>query len=218
MIKNFVRILSIKLFLTLLTFSTVALADNNQGNGPTASRKAEKGCSWFTIQSIDPKFSVLAQDCDYGFRKITHSFEGRALIQNYSDQPESSEPNKVIRLFGKLTADSPKAALTRLFIDNLEPYEKDHCIAVQATSKQIAGIHLTDPSKTIWVITPDKEYAAKIKGETAEGDMPENSCGYYGLPVDSVAYFEFHSKNPGMFAWVVIGQDTPLFDEQSLKF
>ena len=48
--------------------------------------------------------------------------------------------------------------------------------------------------------------------------MPEDACGEYGAPVDSRVYFEFHAENKSKFAWVYVGQDTPLFDEQSLDF
>jgi len=206
------------LLVALLTNISPSFSAGHDSTGGNPSRAPEKGCTWNTIQSTNPKFSVLAQDCDYGFRKITQSFEGTAVVERYSDVPASSEPDKVIEVFSKTDTETPAAALKRLFIDQLQPYEKEHCVAVQSKSKDIVETPLKDPQKSVWVIMPDKEYAAKIKKDTVEGDMPEDSCGNYGLPVDSRAYFEFHAKSPGTFAWVVIGQDTPLFDEQSLQF
>lgn len=183
-----------------------------------ASRPPEKGCAWQKLDSAHPKISLVFQECDYGFRKITHALQGNAIVQRFSDSPKGSAPDKVIEIFSKNVGDSPAQALKKLFINRLNPYEQQHCVVEETKSKELLQSPFGDSTKSAWIIAPDKTYQAKIAKETAEGDMPEQTCGQYGLPVDSRAYFEFHTGNKEEFAWVMVGQDTPLFDEQSLGF
>lgn len=180
-----------------------------------ASRAAEKGCAWTMTSSLAGEYSALTQVCDYGFRKITFQFKGDVLYQNYSD---SSSGDKVIEFFKKSKNQTPQEVLKELFISKLSDYERQHCIVRHADPKTEMERSLVAAGKTAWEIAPDKKYAAKIRKKTPKGEIPEPSCGDYGAPEDSRAYFEFHSFSPNSFAWVVIGQDTPLFDEQSVVF
>ncbi len=45
------------------------------------------------------------------------------------------------------------------------------------------------------------------------GAMP---CGAYGVR-DATQYFEFHKRRPEQMWFVRVGQDAPLFDEESLR-
>jgi len=203
--------------LILLSFPFVVAAQNAASAGVKASRPPEKGCQWKSLSSENPKFSALVEQCDFGDRKIEMQFKDSALFQKYSDAG-SSAPDKIIEIFQNQAGDPPQAALKRMFIDGLNDYEKQHCLAKETKSKYEVVSPLKDSAKHAWVIMPDKQYAAKIKRETPKGDMPPDSCGSYGLPVDGRAYFEFHDSSNSQFAWVDGGQDTPLFDEQSLDF
>lgn len=220
------------LLLTFVFFGIVSLCSVPKAGAQEveASRPPEKGCVWTKLRSEAPKFSVIVQQCDFGFRKITHSIEGNAVVEKFSDAPATAPGDKIIEIFAltktekvgkkgkKEIADPPETVLKKKFVDQLKPYEKLHCYARPTKSKDLLQAPFLDKEKTAWIIMPDKEYRAKIDRETPEGDMPENSCGAYGVPVDSRSYFEFHPGSKESFAWVVIGQDTPLFDEQSLEF
>ena len=186
-------------------------AETKSGSAPT-SRAPEKGCEWEMVQSSDGSFRVRVQQCDFGFRKVTHSIRGSTLVQKLSDSPE---PDVLIELFEKDPTESPEAVLKRLFVQKLDDYERLHCVPRRSSPE---GKPVLDQGKEAWCIGPDKEYSRKIERETPEGDMPNESCGPHGDPVDSRAYFEFHSTSPGRFAWVVIGQDDPLFDAGSVVF
>jgi hypothetical protein len=50
--------------------------------------------------------------------------------------------------------------------------------------------------------------------ETPDGDIPEPPCGEWGDSPDGIQYFEVH---PSKIFFVRVGQDIPLFDEQTLR-
>src|SRR4051812_25555751 len=81
-----------------------------------AGRKPEKGCHWERVSSDSSKASVMVQQCDLGFRKITHTFKDGAVSERYSDAPGDSQPDKIIEFFKKETGDTPQTALKKLFI------------------------------------------------------------------------------------------------------
>ena len=207
---------TVVLALSSVGFSRTVMAEEGRGAMVTGSRPPEKGCVWKRVRSEGSRFSLLVQDCDYGFRKVTHSIKDYALMQKFSDSPEADQ---IIEVFGKDEVETPPAALRKKFIEMLEPYEKEHCIPVEVKPEMnVQEMPFKNPSKSAWVITPDREYMTKIMTMTPKDEIPENACGRYGLPFDSRAYFEFHSGSKKNFAWVIIGQNTPLFDEQSLDF
>lgn len=182
-----------------------------------ASRSADNGCAWKSLNGTNPPLELFVEECVYGERKITFRAGANAISQHYSDAPDGAEPERVIEVYAKEPAERPAAVLKRLFVSKLDAYEQQHCVPRPAKADEMEK-PFASQKKTAWVIAPDATYAAKIRKETPEGEMPEETCGEYGAPVDSRAYFEFHSDSPATFAWVVIGQDTPLFDEQSLAF
>jgi len=49
---------------------------------------------------------------------------------------------------------------------------------------------------------------------TPEGDVPAPPCGEWGDSPDGIQYFEVH---PTKIFFVRVGQDIPLFDEQTLR-
>ncbi|MFN8389904.1 MAG: hypothetical protein U0136_06415 [Bdellovibrionota bacterium] len=210
-------------YLHLLTLSAVAFSlvsdarAADEKTPPSPSRRAEKGCTWQSIHSADGRASLLVQRCEYGFRTVSMSFDGPSVLQSFSDSPPGTKADKLIEIFEAEANETPAGALKRLFIDKLEPYEKQHCVARPADPKTMPETPFRDKAKSAWVIEPDKQYSAKIRKETPEDEIPAEACGAYGAPVDSRAYFEFHAGKDH-FAWVVVGQDTPLFDEQSLEF
>ena len=167
-----------------LAFNQQLFAETKVAQEIVASRPAQEGCIWKKLDSQKPIFSVLYQDCDFGFRRITHSFKGDSFLEKLSDTGDSA-PDTLIQIFQKNADQQPAEVLKKQFIDKLSAYEKAHCVAKESKDKDLLESPFTSPNKHVWVIEPDHEYAEKIEKETPEGDMPENSCGDYGLPVDS---------------------------------
>ena len=199
--------------LLLLAWTTAWAGDASPAS--RASRPPENGCSWKLLESASPKASVLAMDCEFNGQKLTHVFENGVLLEKYASNGDAV---KIIELSQKERADTPQQALEKAYVKKLSEYESQHCVVRRADPKWEMEKPLRDKQKSAWEIAPDETYAAKIKRETPKDEMPEESCGDHGLPVDGRAYFEFHEKSPGMFAWIMLGQDRPLFDEQSLEF
>ncbi len=204
---------SLVVFLLMGTL-THTLAEEREPPKFEASRPSEKGCRWRKLHSAESGFSIVHQECDFNFRRIGFSIEGNAVLQNYSD----GDSEKLIELWDKKKSESPQEVLKRLFISNLSPYERQHCIVQRADPVTVLQSPFKNLQKSAWVIAPDEEYRREIEKVTPEGEMPAESCGTYGLPVDSRAYFEFHSYSENRFAWVIAGQDSLLFDEQSLEW
>jgi hypothetical protein len=100
------QILPLALLVLLSSFLNSAPAAAAQH--PAASRPAQKGCVWKTLEAPEVHFSILAQECDFGFRKITHDFRDGAVMEKYSD---GGQPEKIIELFDRKDAETPEAAL-----------------------------------------------------------------------------------------------------------
>src|SRR5476651_520443 len=91
-----------RLALAALLFATDGVLAEAAGLQP--SRAPEKGCAWKRFESASPKAALLAQECDFGDRKITHAVEGAALVERFSD---GGSGDKRVELFSKEAGDSP---------------------------------------------------------------------------------------------------------------
>lgn len=179
------------------------------------SRQALENCQWNNFSSLNSNFSFLYQSCHFGSRIISFKQEGNVILENIID-PNSKDSFPVIEIFSKNQGESFAQAFERLFITKLDSYKAKHCI--------LAELEKTPdlPLKANIIrlkLAPDKEYTEQLdlleKGNT---DIPPPPCGDYGVLPDNLSYFEIHRSNPNLFIWVLIGQETPLFDEQSFDF
>lgn len=68
-----------------------------------------------------------------------------------------------------------------------------------------------------YVMVPDGDYATKIEAEMKTSPVPV-TCNGWGVGNSGMRYFEIHESNPGRAIFVKVGQDAPLFDENSIVF
>ncbi|WP_266160886.1 hypothetical protein, partial [Dyella silvatica] len=69
-----------------------------------------------------------------------------------------------------------------------------------------------------FTIVPNAAYQKTIDARPPSTDVPEPPCGDWGEGPDGVAYFEAQpSRNPHKLLYVNVGQDEPLFDDNSLR-
>lgn len=66
-------------------------------------------------------------------------------------------------------------------------------------------------------------YVLELNGESAENFLKKSvqepipsTCGGWGIGNSGTRYFEIHESNPDKLIFVEIGQEAPLFDEQSI--
>ncbi|MEP6567949.1 MAG: hypothetical protein ABJB10_22660, partial [Mesorhizobium sp.] len=60
-------------------------------------------------------------------------------------------------------------------------------------------------------------YIKELKALANPDEVGELPCGEWGEAPDGIQYFEVQSSEPGKLLFVRVGQDEPLFDEQTLK-
>lgn len=66
-------------------------------------------------------------------------------------------------------------------------------------------------------IQPGAAYAKELKALADPNEVPEPPCGDLGEMPDGIRYFEVPAGEGRKLLFVRIGQDEPLFDEQTLR-
>lgn len=67
-----------------------------------------------------------------------------------------------------------------------------------------------------YALTPDGEYARQVEALMAKEPVPQ-TCSGWGMGNSGSRYFEIHDAHPDKALFVEIGQDAPLFDENSIE-
>lgn len=68
-----------------------------------------------------------------------------------------------------------------------------------------------------FVLAPAGEYGSSIAERMKTEPVP-STCNGWGTGNSGIRYFEIHEDTPGKALFVEIGQDAPLFDENSIEF
>ena len=187
----------------LLTAATPAAKD-------APSRAADKGCAWEKIDDQSLGLAAWAERCDYGFRKINLYVKQNTLMQHYSD---GGEDEALIEVFDLRDAETPETGVKRVFAEHtpdknlvarclLKPYDDD---PVPAGRKR-------------YTFKPNAALQKELDKQTDPGDIPEPPCGDWGYAPDGIQYFETQpASNTRRILFVRVGQDEPLFDENTLR-
>src|SRR4051794_26593175 len=164
------------------------------------SRAPDKGCKWEKFSDIG--LEAWVERCDYGFRKIDFVAQGTSLAMRYSD---GGKPEPVIDVIDRLPNESGEAAVTRIFAAH-----SDKALVKKCVPRPFRGMQ---PRKDVQRYTFVLKNPKAMK-KTPDGDVPEPQCGPWGDSADGIQYFEVHPKK---ILFVRVGQDIPLFDEQTLR-
>jgi len=167
------------------------------------SRPPDKGCTWEKFSNASVGLEAWVERCDYGFRKIDFVAQGRSLAIRYSD---GGKPENVVDVIDRLPGESGEAAVRRIFAAHTDKKLVAKCVA-----RPFRSPGMTTP-KGVQRYTFVLKNPPKVK-ETPDGDIPEPPCGEWGDSPDGIQYFEVH---PTKVFFVRVGQDIPLFDEQTL--
>lgn len=68
-----------------------------------------------------------------------------------------------------------------------------------------------------YVMVPDGDYAVKMEKLMKTEPVP-STCNGWGVGNSGQRFFEVHETNPGKAVFMEIGQDAPLYDENSIMF
>lgn len=163
------------------------------------SREAYEGFTWEVIDNNGLKF--WAQKNKNIRMQTDPSIPGAEIV--WLDSPQSSRT--VMRLF----------YLPNKKIEDLITILPSDTSWTQDTECQFQEVTSHRPGVKRYVLHPkgedEKEYLAKSKTEP----IPE-TCNGWGVGNSGIRYFEIQSNHPDLALFVEIGQDAPLFDEESI--
>ena len=178
-----------------------------QTGGP--SRAAGKGCAWERISDAAAGLSAWVQRCDYGFRKIDFLFKGNALAMRFSD---GGEPEPVVEVFEQRPGESPAAAIRRVYLEHTDAGIAARCKLVPYNA------YRTPAAARHYTFAPNPAYRKELKARESPDEVGDPPCGDWGIAPDGIQYFEVRPQDRARkILFVRVGQDMPLFDEQTLR-
>lgn len=186
---------------------TAALPAAVQAGGP--SRAAGKGCAWEEISDAAVGLDAWVQRCDYGFRKIDFLFRGNALAMRFSD---GGEPDPLVEVFEQRPGESAAAAIKRVYLEHTDAGLAARCMLVPYNA------YKTPPGARHYAFAPNPAYRKELKAKERADEVGDPPCGDWGVAPDGIQYFEVRPlAKARKILFVRVGQDVPLFDEQTLR-
>ena len=184
------------------SISAVAHADE-----PAPSRPPIDKCAWEKMADKTIGLVAWVQRCDFGFRQIHFEFTGNALAIKYSD---GGAADPLVELYDIKSGETAEASLQRLFREKTDKAVSARCVLAPYTEGTVpAGVKR-------YTFSPDAAYAKELKA-LANDEVPEPPCGDWGEMPDGIQYFEVPAGEGRKVLFVRVGQDEPLFDEQTLR-
>jgi len=212
---------SLRAFAALLGFGILATpmlaVAAPVGTGKTQaaapSRPAEKGCAWEKFSDAKLGLDAWVQRCDFDKRKIDFVAAGHSLAMRYSDS--SGAPDPMIDVIDLLPSETPEHGLRRFFATHTDKKLAARCVLAPYRDEETripAGVKR-------YTFVPDSAYRKELKPKEIPGEIPEPPCGEWGDMVDSIQYFEAQPASATLHKvlFVRVGQDTPLFDDATLR-
>ena len=184
--------------------SSHALADESKPSRPPVDK-----CAWERLADKSVGLSAWVQRCDFGFRQIHFEFVKGALAVIYSD---GGDPDPLVEVFDMLAGEAADAALKRIFAERTDKGIAAQCQLVLYDDQQPlpAGV-------VRYTFVPDAAYQKKLDAAANPDEVGEPPCGEWGDAPDGIQYFEVPSRDTRKLLFVRVGQDEPLFDEQTLE-
>lgn len=197
--------------LAMLATPQPALAQPAAIHDNKPSRAAEKGCAWEKFSDAKLGLDAWVQRCAFGGRKTDFVAVGHSLAMRYSD---GGAPEPVLDVFDLKPGEVPEAGLRRLFAERT-----NKTLAVQCVLAPFHDKFLKTPAGVKrYTFVPNAAYAKVVKAKELPGDMPDSACGDWGDMPDGIQYWEAQPQGGvAKVLFVRYGQDTPLFDDATLK-
>ncbi len=196
--------------LLLCVAATAVSIDATAAPGDLPSRPAFKGCQWERL--ADPVIGLAAwvQRCDYGFRKIGFLFAGNSLAVRYSDA--GGAPDPLVDVIDLAPGETPEAGVRRFFVEHT-----DNALAARCVLAPWRGGKTPVGAKR-YTFVPNAAYAKELKRTADPNEVGDPPCGDWGEAPDGIQYFEaWPASKVRKVLFVRVGQDEPLFDENSLR-
>ena len=191
----------------LLFFSSLVAAAPAPTSKP--SRKPLRGCRWEKLADAAAGLEVFAQRCDFGFRKVDFLLEKGALLIRYSD---GGKPDPVVEILDLADGETIEAGIRRLFAERTSRFLVSRCrLAPYKDGRPPAGAKR-------YTFVPDAAYAEELRKKQDPNEVPPPPCGDWGAAPDGIQYWEAQpATGARRVLFVRVGQDTPLYDERTLR-
>lgn len=188
-------------------FASIALSAAAHADEPAPSRSPIDKCAWEKMADKTIGLAAWAQRCDFGFRQIHFEFVGNALAIKYSD---GGAADPLVEVFDITSGEAAQAAVLRLLLEKTDKAVSARCVLAPYTEGTVpAGVKR-------YTFSPDAAYAEELKA-LANDEVPDPPCGDWGEMPDGIQYFEVPAGEGRKVLFVRVGQDEPLFDEQTLR-
>ena len=187
----------------------LAIAVSAAAQKSAPSRPPVKGCAWEKIADAAVGLEAWVQRCDFGFRKIDFLFKDNALAVRFSD---GGGPDPLVEVFGLLPGESPQAGVKRVFAAHTDEKLAARCMMVPYRVGKV-------PAGAIrYAFVPNAAYRKELKVKADPNEVGDPPCGEWGVAPDGIQYFEVRPADRARkLLFVRVGQDEPLFDEQTLR-
>jgi hypothetical protein len=174
------------------------------------SRAAVKGCTWEKLSDAAVGLDAWVQRCDFGFRKIDFVLARNALAERW----DGGRPEPLVEVLELEPDESEPAGLTRLFAERT-----DKALAARCVLKPYKYYKASPRGTRRYAFVPDAAYQKQVDAQADPDEVGDPACGDWGDAPDGIQYFEVQpgSKAARRVLFVRVGQDEPLFDEQTLK-
>jgi hypothetical protein len=190
----------------------LGLAMSAHAGDGVPSRKPAPDCKWEKLSDAKVGLEAFVQRCTYKSQTTDFLFSKGALAVRYSDVKR--DPDPVVEVFDLEANETAEAGITRFFKAHTDKAIASRCVLAPYT---VEGSP-TPKGVRRFTFDPDAKYAKELKAKEVPGDIPDPPCGEWGNQPDSIEYFEAQpGSGAGRFLFVRIGQEEPLFDEQTLR-
>lgn len=191
--------------------ATAAVAAIAHGAPPDApSRKPVDGCTWEKLSDARLGLAAWVQRCDFGFRRVDFVVQGDALAIRYSDGGGAPEP--LVDVFALEPGETPRAGVERIFAARTDAALAKRCVIAPWKHGR------TPAGRARFTFVPNAAYGKELKKTSRPDEVGEPPCGPYGDAPDGIQYFETQPQSGvAKILFVRVGQDEPLFDEQTLQ-
>ena len=175
------------------------------------SRPAEKGCVWEKLSDAKVGLAAWVQRCDFGFRRIDLRFSKSSLAIHYSD---GGDLDPLVDVYDLKSGEAAEAGIERLYRERTEKAVAGRCVLAPYRDEFLK----TPPGALRFTFVPDKAFAAELEAAGPPDGVPDPPCGDWGDAPDGIQYWEVQpAAGAGRILFVRVGQDRPLFDEQTLQ-
>lgn len=164
------------------------------------SRPAYEGFRWDTLSGAGLK--LWAQANENIRLLIDPSLPG--IVQVRDGDPS---PCPKVRIFD---LENNRIDDVLRYLENTPQWDKEQTCRFQPIESKRPGVRR-------YHLVPTGEYARQVKRQIEQSPVP-STCNGWGTGNSGQRYFEIHENRPDKALFVEIGQDAPLFDENSLAF